>query len=92
MPARNPQLAGRYGGLRSWANTSDRTARTAPARKAAPGSIDYWLAKLDPERFAEATPEQRLAAAEAARKAHFAGLALRSARARRKRATTGDAV
>lgn len=81
------QTIGRYGGLKSWANTVDRTARTAPGRKAGPASIDYWLARLDRERFAEATDAQRLAAAEAARKAHFAELALRSAKARRKNPT-----
>jgi len=64
MPNRHQQ-AGRYGGLRSWANTPDRTARTAPARDAGPGSVDYWLARLDPERFADATGEQRLVAADA---------------------------
>jgi len=78
------RAAGRVGGLTSWANTPDRSARTAPARRTAPGEVDYWLARLDPERFADATDEQRLAAAEAARRAYFARLSLRSAAARRR--------
>jgi hypothetical protein len=76
-------LGGRVGGPRSWANTPDRTDRTSSPRAASPGETAYWLARLDPERFANATDAQRLAAAESARKAHFAELALKSAQARR---------
>jgi hypothetical protein len=82
------QQIGRYGGLKSWANTPDRSARTAPGRKASPGSVDYWLARLDSERFADATDQQRLAAAESARRAHFAQLAMKSVRSRARRTTT----
>jgi len=77
------QIIGRYGGLKSWANTPDRTARTRNARAKSPGSVEYWLAKLDPERFAKSTKADKLAAAEAAKNAYFAGLALKSAKARR---------
>ncbi len=80
------QTAGRYGAYKSWASTPDRTARTAPARRASPSSVDYWVDRLDPDLFADATDAQRLAAAEAARRAHFAGMALKSARARRRNA------
>lgn len=80
-------VAGRYGGLKSWSNTPDRTARTAPARRAGPGSPEYWLARLDPVKFADATEAQKMQAAEAARKAHFAHLAMKSAQARRKSTT-----
>lgn len=76
------QTIGRYGALKSWANTVDRSARTRPARSNSPGSIEYHLARLDPELFAEATEAQKLAAAEAARKAYFAELAMRSVRSR----------
>lgn len=82
MPS-NHTLASRYGALKSWGQTPDRTARTAPARRSSPGSIDYWLDRLDPERFAEASDQQRLDAADAMRRAYFQGLALKSARARR---------
>jgi hypothetical protein len=79
------QLIGALAAHESWANTPDRTARTAPARRKSPGSVDYWLDRLDPERFVAATDDQRHAAAEAARKAHFARLALSSAQSRRRR-------
>lgn len=75
------QTAGRYGALLSWANTVDRTARTANARRRGPGSIEYWLERLD-DRFTNATEAQRLDAAEAARRAHFAKMAMRSAAVR----------
>ncbi len=95
MPRRqfavNPVLSGRVGGLISWANTSDRTARTQRSRDAGPGSIDYWVGKLDGERFASATEEQKRAAAEAAKKAHYAALALKSAQSRARRKGTDHA-
>ena len=81
---------GRIGGFASWNNTVDRPARTAPARNNGPGSIQYHLAKLDPERFANATDEQRRQAAEAGKKAYFARLALASAKARAR--TGGEAA
>jgi hypothetical protein len=74
-------LAGKFGALKSWANTVDRPARTAPARRDRPASVEYHLARQDPARFADATDEQRLAAAEAARRAWTA----RSKTARRRR-------
>lgn len=83
MPSERQQ-SGRYGGLKSWANTVDRSARTEPARSASPGSVDYWVGKLDKKRFADATEAQKLAAAEAAKRAHFAELAMRSAKVRSK--------
>jgi hypothetical protein len=76
-------LAGRYGALKSWANTVDREARTRPARRNSPGDIEYHLRKLGPE-FDDATEEQRLAAADAAKRAYFAEMAMKSARARRR--------
>lgn len=59
----------------SWANTTDRTARTAPGRRA----LDQKFldqADGDPVR------------AEHLRKAHFANMALKSIRARRQRRGT----
>lgn len=67
------QLTGRLGAHVSWANTEDRTARTAPARAA----LDAKFLKQaggDPVR------------AEHLKKAHFQRLALKSAKARRARA------
>jgi hypothetical protein len=68
-------LVGSIGGHTSWANTSDRTARTAPGRNAALAAI---LAKLDPDGVM--TPEQQRNAIAA----HFRRLALRSSRSRAK--------
>ncbi|MGN7701160.1 hypothetical protein [Cellulosimicrobium sp. 22601] len=55
----------------SWANTEDRTARTAPARRA-----------LEARFLAEAGGDPKRA--ENLRRAHFQRLALKSARARRR--------
>ena len=72
-----------YGAYASWANTPDRSVRTAPARKAGPGSDEYWLAqKREDPKFAGATDRQILDAARAAKKAYYACLALKSAKAR----------
>lgn len=65
-------LLGRLAAHQSWANTVDRTARTAPARAALE---QKWLdqADGDPVRAAHI------------KKAHYARLALKSAQARRAR-------
>ena len=78
------KLAGRKGALKSWANTVDRSNRTAPARANGPSALDWHLNRL-PAKFEGATEAQRLAAAEAARRAYFTDLAMRSVRARRSR-------
>lgn len=65
-------LLGRVGAHASWANTRDRSARTAPARSA-----------LNAKFLAEADGDP--VRAEHLRKAHYAKLALRSAIARRQR-------
>lgn len=65
-------LAGRIGAHASWANTTNRTARTAPARAA-----------LDAKFLEQADGDPARAAS--LRKAHFARLALKSAQARRAR-------
>jgi hypothetical protein len=64
----------------SWANTSDRAARTAAARKAA---HDRFAHQVDPEGVL--SPEERARRAENARKAYFSRLALLSAQARQAR-------
>lgn len=65
----------------SWANTPDRAARTAAARKAA---HDRFAHQVDPEGVLP--PEERARRAENARKAYFSRLAMLSVRARRARA------
>ncbi len=62
----------------SWARTEDRTARTAPARRAAEARFEKLV---DPDGVL--TPEERAKRAESARKAHFRMMALKSARVRR---------
>ena len=56
MPGVSPKAqAGSIGGLTKWFHTRDRTeCATAPARKASPSDVEYHLARLDPEIFADA--------------------------------------
>lgn len=63
----------------SWANTPDRSARTAVARAARDAKF-LEAADGDPER------------AESLRRAHFARLAFKSAQARRKAREAADAA
>jgi hypothetical protein len=84
-------LISRIGALASWKNTADRSARTAPARKAA---LDRFEREVDPEGVL--SPAERERRAGYARKEYFARLALKSAQARRakaaKRHAEGDAA
>jgi hypothetical protein len=67
----------------SWANTVDRTSRTAPGTDASPARLSYWEKRVDPDRrMDEAT---RAKAAENARTAHYQRMAYRSAQTRRRR-------
>jgi hypothetical protein len=75
-------LAGRIGAHTKWAKTSDRTAATAPARRA---FLDRFEREVDPDGVL--SPQERGRRAESARKAYFTRLALKSAHARR-----GDAA
>ncbi|MGB3697603.1 MAG: hypothetical protein WBA05_09230 [Gordonia sp. (in: high G+C Gram-positive bacteria)] len=63
----------------SWANTPNRSARTAPARKAA---LARFEKQVDPD--GKLSDAERTRRAESARKAYFKKLALKSAVARRK--------
>jgi hypothetical protein len=65
----------------SWANTENRAARTAAARKAA---LDRFEREVDPD--GKLSPEERARRATNARKAYFARLALRSSQARQEAA------
>jgi len=62
----------------SWANTTDRTARTAAATAA---TMARFEAEVDPDGTLPA--EERARRAENLRKAHMARLALASAKSRR---------
>lgn len=76
-------LDARAAAHQSWANTPNRTARTAAARRSGPGSIDWHLARL-PSALDGASDADRAAAAEAARSAYFLRLAAKSAKSRRR--------
>ena len=66
----------------SWANTSNRSDRTAAGRQA---FLDRFEREVDPDGVLE--PLERARRAEHARKAWFAKLALKSAQARRRKAS-----
>ena len=84
MPDRRPHServqAARLGAHRSWANTSDPAARTAPARTAFLRRFEH---EIDPDHTLDETERQRRA--ESARKAYFTKLSLKSAQVRRRR-------
>lgn len=82
----NPRsLNGRMGAMKSWANTDDPTARTAPAR----AEFDRRFERqVDPE--GKLAPEVRARRAVYARKAYFLELSARSARARARRHKARD--
>ncbi|MFJ8555272.1 hypothetical protein [Streptomyces sp. NPDC093676] len=72
----------------SWANTTDRSARTAAARKAS--HHDRFL-KQARAKHPDATEAQIVEAAEALKKAHYTEMALRSAQSRRRRSKAKQA-
>lgn len=76
---RTRRLAALAAAHASWANTKDRTARTAPARRA---FLDRFERQVDPEGILSAA--ERAVRAEHARKAYFAALAVKSAQKRRR--------
>ena len=78
-------LRARLASHESWARTEDPTARTAPGRKA---FLDRFEKLVDPD--GELLPAERARRAEHARKAYFSRLALKSARARRRRRAKAD--
>ncbi len=85
MPTSETTLRGRIGAHVSWANTEDRSARTAPGRAA---FLDRFEKQIDPD--GTLPPDERARRAEHARKAYFTALALKSAKARRRNARTRE--
>ncbi|MFD1940569.1 hypothetical protein ACFSKW_54860 [Nonomuraea mangrovi] len=65
----------------SWARTPNRSERTEAARKASPKSLDYWIAKTRDEGIVR--PEDILAAAQNAYRAHMREMSLKAAATRR---------
>ncbi|MEU0532017.1 hypothetical protein [Amycolatopsis tolypomycina] len=70
-------MAARIANYERWANTEDKTAATAPARRA---FEDRFLQEADPD--GQLPPAERLAKAALLRKAHFTRMALASSKAR----------
>lgn len=82
MPAVNPTeraLISRIAAHSKWADTTDRSAATAPARQA---FIERFERQVDPDGTLD--PRERAVRAEHARKAHYTRLALKSAQSRRR--------
>lgn len=80
-------LRARMAVQKSWANTADPASRTAKARAAAAGRFEQQARDLHPD----ADEETIARAAEHLRKAHFAELAFKSAKARRMKAAAKPA-
>lgn len=78
------QIIGAIGAHESWSRTTDRAARTAPGRRA---FLEKFEREVDPD--GTLPPAERAVRAEHARRAYFARLALKSAKAR---ASAGDAA
>jgi hypothetical protein len=74
------RLASKIGAHKSWAQTENRSERTAPARQAA---WDRFEKLVDPD--GRLHPSDRAKMADSARKAHFQRMALKSAQVRRAR-------
>lgn len=80
-------LGGRIGAHQRWATVDDRTAATQAGREA---FMTKFEREVDPEGVL--TGPERARRAESARKAHFARLALQSAKARAARKSRGSAA
>jgi len=82
MPCEDPShraLSARLAAHSRWAKESNTAAATAPARKA---FLDRFEREVDPNGVLD--PGERARRADHAKKAYFLGLALKSAKARRK--------
>jgi len=77
-------LRARLASYASWAQTADPAARTAKARAAFQDRFEH---QVDPKGVLPEADRRRRA--DAARRAYFTGLALKSAKARRSRKTNG---
>lgn len=88
MPSRSQSVrsqVARIAAHQSWATTTDRTARTAPARA---GLLAKFEREVDPDGILP--PSERARRAENARRSFYARLALRSAQARGRARVVGD--
>ena len=81
MPDPLLSAAGRFGALKSWAQTADVQARMAPAWR---GQLARFEREVDPTGV---LPDaERARRAEQARRAHLAQLSLKAVQARRAKA------
>src|SRR4051794_34026680 len=78
-------LRARIGALAAHAKHG-RKAMTAAARAVNPSNDDYWVRKVDPEHTLDRAERENRATD--AKRAYFAALALKSARARGRKART----
>ena len=81
MAARDPNARkanARIAANVSWARTPVRSERTEIARRSSPGSIDYWLERVDPD--GAMSPEDRRKAARNALRAYMGQLSRRRAK------------
>jgi hypothetical protein len=79
IPSSERSLIGQIAANTRWSTVQNRSAATAPARKAFEKSFDQLV---DPEGVL--TPSERAKLVENARRAHFQKLALKSAQSRRR--------
>ncbi len=68
-----------------WSREPSRSRATAAARAAGPGSIDYWLTKVDPDR--QMSGADRVKAAENARREFYQRLGKTGRKARKPKPT-----
>ncbi|MEU3282141.1 hypothetical protein [Streptomyces antibioticus] len=80
MNAEERKLRATLGAHISWANTTDRTARTAPGARAAEARFEKQARELHPD----ANEDFIAKVAENLRKAHYARMGMASAAKRRK--------
>lgn len=92
MPAQNPAeraMIARLAAYERWARCEDPSAATAPARAAArKAAVDRFERQVDPDLTLP--PAERARRAARARAAHFTRLSLKSAQARRQRASAAE--
>jgi hypothetical protein len=81
---------GRIGAYVQWSREPDRTARTAKARAASPAGLDRFEREVDPDGVLPTDVRAKMA--EAARKAYFLKLSLKSAKARAAKKGGGGAA
>lgn len=81
-------VAARIAANTRWAGEDDRTTATAAARRKGPGSLEYWLKKVDPN--GELAYDARVKKAESAKTAYFQQFALAGRKARAAKRARGS--